>query len=65
MIEVQKITSQSWSLGDISKIFLKLRNQIRKEDQFQNIGTPVNLLFYTLSSISESSIEEKYKKRIS
>ena len=62
MIEVQKITSQSWSLRDISKIFLRLRNQIRLAEQFQNIGTPVNLLFYALSNISESSTEEKKKK---
>ena len=62
MIEVQKITSQSWSLRDISKIFLRLRNQIRLKDEFQNIGTPVNLLFYALSSISESSDDEKRKK---
>ena len=64
MIEVnnRNLTSQSWSLRDISKIFLRLRNQVKLKEEFQNIGTAVNLLFYALSNISESSPEEKKKK---
>jgi len=52
----------TWSLRDISKIFLRLRNQIRFKAEFKNIGTPVNLLFYAFSSVSISSPEEKSKK---
>ena len=52
----------TWSLRDISKIFLRLRNQIRFKAEFKNIGTPVNLLLNALSSVFESSPEEKSKK---
>jgi len=64
MIEVNanNLTPQSWSLRDINKIFLRLKNQKKLKNQFINVSTAVNLLFYALSSASESTPEEKKKE---
>ena len=61
MIEVNQnnLTPQPWSLRDISKIFLRLKNQKINHVDFKDIGTAVNLLFYSLSSISRDQLDEE------
>ena len=52
------LTSQSWSLRDISKIFARMKNQKTFPENFKEIGTAVNLLFYALSSTQKDQIDE-------
>ena len=58
MIKVNKnkLTPQTWSIRDIKKILLRLKNQKLNPDDFISIGTAENLLFYELSSISSEQI---------
>ena len=59
MIEVNQknLTPQPWSLRDISKIFLRLKNQKINNVDFKDIGTAINLLFYSLSAISMDQLD--------
>ena len=61
MLEVNQnnLTPQIWSLRDINKIFLRLKYQNAYKDNFIEVGTPVNLLFYALSSITSEQIDEE------
>ena len=61
MIEVNQknLTPQPWSLRDISKIFLRLKNQKMNNEEFKDIGTAANLLFYALSSVTKEQSDEE------
>ena len=61
MIDVNKnnLTPQQWSLRDINKIFLRLKNQKIKDEDFKEVGTAINLLFYALSSITRDQLDEE------
>ena len=61
MIDVNKknLTPQPWSLRDINKIFLRLKNQKIKNEDFKEVGTAVNLQFYALSSITREQLDEE------
>ena len=61
MIKVNQdnLTSQSWSLRDISKIFARMKNQKSMNESFINVGTPINLLFYALSSTPKDQLNEE------
>ena len=65
MIEVNQknLTPQPWSLRDITKIFSRLKNQKINNEDFKDVGTAVNLLFYAISSISneQSNDDVVYK----
>ena len=60
MIKVKdyNLTSQSWSLRDISKIFARMKNQMTFPENFKKVGTAVNLLFYALSSTQKDQLYE-------
>ena len=60
MIKVNQdnLTSQAWSLRDISKIFARMKNQKSFHEYFRNVGTAINLLFYAMSSIPKDQINE-------
>ena len=61
MIDVNKnnLTPQPWSLRDINKIFLRLKNQKIKDEDFKEVGTAINLLLYALSSITRDQLDEE------
>ena len=56
------ILPQKWSLRDISKIFMRIKNQRSKEKDYINISTEINLIFYALSSISKDEERAKAEK---
>ena len=58
-VNQNNLTSQSWSLRDISKIFLRMKNQKKYHENYINIGTAVNLLFYALSSTTKAQLNEE------
>ena len=58
-INKYKLASPSWSLRDICKIFEKrLKNQNIYHENFEDIGTAINLLFYALSATSKDRINK-------
>ena len=57
-INKYKLASPSWSLRDICKIFERLKNQNIYHENFEDIGTPINLLFYALSATSKDRINK-------
>ena len=61
MIKVNQnnLTPQPWSLRDINKIFLRIKNQKIFNDNYRGIGTAINLLFYALSSTTLDQINEE------
>ncbi len=60
MIKINKdnLSSQAWSLRDISKIFARIKNQKTQSESFINVTTAINLLFYALSSTPKDKINE-------
>ena len=52
------MTSQPWSLRDIIKIFLRIKNQKIYHENYINIGTAINLLFYALSSTTKGQLNK-------
>ena len=56
------ILPQRWSLRDISKIFMRIKNQRINEMYYINISTEINLIFYALSSISKDEERAKAEK---
>ena len=59
-INQNNLTSQPWSLRDISKIFLRIKNQKIFSENYKGIGTEINLLFYALSSVTMEQLNEEY-----
>jgi len=61
MIKVNQnnLDSQTWSLRDISKIFLRMKNQKIYHENYINIGTAINLFFYILSSTTKDQLSEE------
>ncbi len=59
MVNKENLTPQSWSLRDINKILLRMKNQIQYIGDFKNIGTAVNLLYYALSSTTKDQLNEE------
>ena len=59
MVNKENLTPQSWSLRDINKILLRMKNQIQYNEDFKNIGTAVNLLYYALSSTTKDQLNEE------
>ena len=61
MIKVNKdnLTTQTWSLRDIHKILLRLKYQIEYSDKYKDIGTAVNLLYYSLSSTTVEQLNDE------
>jgi len=61
MIKVNKnkLTSHPWSLRDIRKIFLRMKNQKILKEYYKNIGIATNLLFYALSSTSKDQLNKE------
>ena len=60
MIKMNKdnLSPQPWSLRDINKILSRIKNQKTQYENFKNINTAINLLFYALSSTSKDQINE-------
>lgn len=58
-VNTNNLTPQPWSLRDINKIFLRLKNQKIKNEDFKEVGTAVNLLFYALSSITRDQLDKE------
>lgn len=52
------LTPHLWSLRDINKIFLRIKNQKYNNEYFKNVGTDINLLFYSLSSIAMAQLNK-------
>jgi len=59
MVNKENLTPQSWSLRDIHKILLRLKFQIEYSDNYKDIGTAVNLLYYSLSSTTAEQLNEE------
>ena len=59
-INQNNLASQPWSLRDISKIFLRIKNQKIFSENYQGISTAINLLFYALSSTTKDQINEEF-----
>ena len=61
MIKVNQdnLTFQSWSLRYIIKIFVRMKNQKTYSESFINVGTPINPLFYALSSTPKDQLNEE------
>jgi len=61
MMKVNKynLNPQPWSLRDISKIFLRMKNQKIYHENYRDIGTAVNLLFYALSSTTKDQLNDE------
>ena len=51
-------TLNNWSLRDISKLFTRMYKQVTYSSNFKNIRIEENILFYILSSTSESLVKE-------
>jgi hypothetical protein len=66
MIKINKenLTSQLWSLRDISKIFARIKYQKSQSENFKEIGTAVNLLFYALSSTQKDQLSDENVEKI-
>jgi len=58
-INQNNLISQPWSLRDINKIFLRMKNQKKYCENYIKIGTAINLLFYALSSTSKDQLNEE------
>jgi len=58
LVNHDNLTSQSWSLRDIIKILLRMRNQKEYHENFKDVGTAVNLLYYSLSSTTKEQLNE-------
>ena len=52
-INKENILRQQWSLRDIYKIFNRVKTKKIEENDYKNINTEIELLFYALSPISE------------
>ena len=59
MVNKDNLTSQSWSLRDINKILLRIKNQKECSENFKDIGTAVNLLYYSLSSTTTDQLNKE------
>ena len=58
-VNQNNLTSQPWSFRDISKILLRIKNQKIYPENYINIGTATNLLFYALSSTTKDQLNEE------
>ena len=58
-VNQNNLASQPWSLRDIIKIFLRIKNQKKIHENYINIGTAINLLFYSLSSTTMDQLNEE------
>ncbi len=47
-----------WSLRDISKLFLRIKKQSKNFKDFEGLSIKENILFYILSSLNDSLIDE-------
>jgi hypothetical protein len=59
-VNQNNLTFQPWSLRDISKIFLRMKTQKKYHENYINIGTAINLLFYALSSTTKDQLNEEF-----
>ena len=56
MVNKENLTPQSWSLRDITKILMRIKNQKLYNENFKDIGTAINLLYYSLSSTTQEQL---------
>ena len=59
MLNMQGLTPNFWSFRDISKILMRMKNQKQNNENFKGIGTAVNLLYYSLSSIPQRHLDDE------
>ena len=59
MVNKENLTPQPWSLRDISKILMRMKNQKQYNKNFKDVGTAINLLYYSLSSTTQEQLNEE------
>ena len=57
-INQENLTSQSWSLRDISKIFSRIQNQKKFPDDHKTIETGINIQSISKEQMNKENVEK-------